>query len=90
MNKKTKKMVAVEERFNQALETMLPPLVTERGLSATAEEIGVSKATNRPLYLLIKSGPAAMSVELVARLIKLCVASAADVDAFFVEIVVLP
>ena len=43
--RKTKKMIAVEERFQQPLEEMLPPLVTENGLSATAEELGVSKAT---------------------------------------------
>ena len=43
--KKTKKMAAVEERFNQPLERMLPEMVTEEGLSATAERLGVSKAT---------------------------------------------
>ena len=31
MRRKTKKMAAVEERFQQPLEVMLPPLVTERG-----------------------------------------------------------
>ena len=45
MNRKTKKMAAVEERFQQPLEKMLPRLVTEQGLSATADQIGVSKAT---------------------------------------------
>jgi peptide deformylase len=45
MNRKTKKMTAVEERFQQPLEKMLPELVTERGLSATAVQLGVSKAT---------------------------------------------
>ena len=45
MNRKTKMMVAVEEQFQQPLEKMLPKLVTEHGLSATAEELGVSKAT---------------------------------------------
>lgn len=54
MRRKTKKMVAVEERFQQPLEKMLPPLVTEQGLSATADEIGVSKATLG--YWLLKLG----------------------------------
>ncbi len=54
MHRKTKKMAAVQERFNQPLEKMLPTLVTERGLSATAEELGVSKATLG--YWLLKLG----------------------------------
>ncbi len=54
MRRKTKKMAAVEERFNKPLEEMLPPMVTEQGLSATAEEIGVSKATLG--YWLLKLG----------------------------------
>ena len=54
MRRKTKKMAAVEERFQQPLEKMLPPLVTEFGLSATADEIGVSKATLG--YWLLKLG----------------------------------
>lgn len=45
MNRKTKKMLAVEEAFKQPLEKMLPAMVTENGLSATAGELGVSKAT---------------------------------------------
>ena len=45
MRRKTKKMQAVEQRFKQPLEKMLPPLVTEIGLSATADRLGVSKAT---------------------------------------------
>ena len=52
--RKTKKMIAVEERFQQPLEEMLPPRVTENGLSATAEELGVSKATLG--YWLLKLG----------------------------------
>ena len=43
--RKTKKMIAVEERFRQPLEKMLPEMVTEQGLSATADYLGVSKAT---------------------------------------------
>ena len=45
MRRKTKKMQSVEQRFQQPLEKMLPPLVTEIGLSATADRLGVSKAT---------------------------------------------
>ena len=52
--KKTKKMVAVEEKFGNDLEIMLPPLVTENGLSATADSLGVSKATLG--YWLLKLG----------------------------------
>ena len=54
LRRKTKKMAEVEERFQQPLEKMLPPLVTENGLSATAEELGVSKATLG--YWLLKLG----------------------------------
>jgi hypothetical protein len=54
VNKKTKKMVAVEERFQRPLEKMLPELVTEQGLSATADQLGVSKATLG--YWLLKLG----------------------------------
>lgn len=54
MTRKTKKMVAVEERFNQALEKMLPEMVTDQGLSATADQLGVSKATLG--YWLLKLG----------------------------------
>jgi hypothetical protein len=54
MNRKTKKMAAVEERYQQPLEKMLPQLVTEHGLSATAEQLGVSKATLG--YWLLKLG----------------------------------
>ena len=52
--RKTKKMIAVEEKFKQPLEEMLPPMVTENGLSATADELGVSKATLG--YWLLKLG----------------------------------
>ena len=52
--RKTKKMIAVEERFKQPLEEILPPMVTENGLSATADELGVSKATLG--YWLLKLG----------------------------------
>ena len=54
MRRKTKKMAAVEERFQQPLEDMLPALVTEQGLSVTANQLGVSKATLG--YWLLKLG----------------------------------
>ena len=38
-------MIAVEERFRQPLEKMLPEMVTEQGLTATTDYLGVSKAT---------------------------------------------
>ena len=44
-NRKTRKTLAVEERFRQPLEKMLPEMVTEQGLTATADYLGVSKAT---------------------------------------------
>ena len=54
MARKTKKMAAVEGKFHQPLERMLPEMVTENGLSATADELGVSKATLG--YWLLKLG----------------------------------
>ena len=43
--RKTKKMIAVEERFRQPLEDMLPEMDTEQGLTGAADHLGVSKAT---------------------------------------------
>ena len=43
--RKTRKMLAVEERFRQPLEKILPEMVTEQGQTATADYLGVSKAT---------------------------------------------
>lgn len=54
MNRKTKKMAAVEDRFHQPLEKLLPEMVTEQGLSGTADYLGVSKATLG--YWLLKLG----------------------------------
>lgn len=54
MTRKTKKMVIVEEKFSQPLEKLLPEMVTEQGLSATADYLGVSKATLG--YWLLKLG----------------------------------
>ncbi len=54
MVRKTRKMTAVEDRFGQSLEKMLPEMVTEHGLSATADQLDVSKATLA--YWLLKLG----------------------------------
>lgn len=54
MRRKTKKMIAVEERIQQPLEKVLPEMVTDQGLSHTADELGVSKATLG--YWLLKLG----------------------------------
>ena len=54
MTRKTKKMLAVEERFHQPLERILPEMVTEQGLTASADYLGVSKATLG--YWLLKLG----------------------------------
>ena len=54
MVRKTKKMTDVEDRIGQPLEKMLPEMVTDEGLSATADKLGVSKATLG--YWLLKLG----------------------------------
>ena len=54
MARKTKKMIAVEDRWRQPLEKMLPEMVTEQGLSRSAEQLGVRKATLG--YWLLKLG----------------------------------
>ena len=54
MARKTKKMLVVEDRHHQPLERMLPEMVTDQGLSATADQLGVSKATLG--YWLLKLG----------------------------------
>ena len=45
MADKTKKMARIEKEWEESLETLLPKMVTARGLSKTAERLGVSKAT---------------------------------------------
>lgn len=45
MARKTKMMVQVEDTFQRPLERLLPEMINEKGLSATAGELGVSKAT---------------------------------------------
>jgi hypothetical protein len=54
MVRKTPLMLRVEAQYNRPLERLLPEIVNEKGLSATAEEFGVSKATVG--YWLLKMG----------------------------------
>ena len=54
MARKTKLMLKVEESHQRSLERLLPEMVNEKGLSVTADELGVSKATLG--YWLLKLG----------------------------------
>jgi hypothetical protein len=54
MARKTKLMIRVEEEHSRSLERLLPEMVNEKGLSVTALELGVSKATLG--YWLLKLG----------------------------------
>ena len=54
MAKKTKLMQRVEREHQRPLERLLPEMVNEKGLSGTAEDLGVSKATLA--YWLLKLG----------------------------------
>jgi hypothetical protein len=54
MARKTRLMAQVEERFKQPLERLLPEMINEHGLSATAQSLEVSKATLG--YWLLKLG----------------------------------
>lgn len=54
MARKTKLMQRVEKEHQRPLERLLPEMVNERGLSATADELKVSKATLG--YWLLKLG----------------------------------
>lgn len=54
MGRKTKLMLRVEAQHQRPLEKLLPELVNERGLSATADELDISKATLG--YWLLKLG----------------------------------
>jgi hypothetical protein len=54
MARKTRLMMQVEERFKQPLERLLPEMINESGLSATAGSLEVSKATLG--YWLLKLG----------------------------------
>ena len=54
MARKTKLMQRVEDEYQRPLEKLLPEMVNEMGLSGTAEELRVSKATLG--YWLLKLG----------------------------------
>ncbi len=54
MARKTNLMLRVEKEFDRPLERLLPELVNEQGLTATADAIGVSKATLG--YWMLKLG----------------------------------
>ena len=54
MARKTKLMQRVESDHQRPLERLLPEMVNEYGLSETASELGVSKATLG--YWLLKLG----------------------------------
>ena len=54
MARKTKLMMRVEKEFDSPLERLLPDLVNEQGLTATADTLGVSKATLG--YWMLKLG----------------------------------
>lgn len=54
MARKTKLMQRVEDSYQRSLERLLPEMVNEKGLSVTADELGVSKATLG--YWLLKLG----------------------------------
>lgn len=63
MAKKTKLMAKVERAHNnQPLERLLPEMLNEQGLTATAVALGVSKATLG--YWLLKLGIAVRRVAL--------------------------
>ncbi|MBT17906.1 MAG: hypothetical protein CL889_02890 [Dehalococcoidia bacterium] len=54
MARKTRLMTQVEEKHRQPLERLLPEMINEQGLSATAHALEVSKATLG--YWLLKLG----------------------------------
>ena len=54
MARKTRLMQRVEDSYQRPLERLLPEMVNEMGLSITAQELGVSKATLG--YWLLKLG----------------------------------
>ena len=45
MARKTKMMLRVEDSYQRPLESLLPEMINEKGLSATAGELGISNAT---------------------------------------------
>lgn len=61
MARKTRLMQNVEDRYRQPLERLLPEMINEHGLTATAQTLDVSKATLG--YWLLKLG---ISVQRIA------------------------
>jgi len=53
--KKTTAMLAVERRFKAPVEKLVPDLISIYGITRTAEEIGVSRATVGQWFLRIKT-----------------------------------
>jgi hypothetical protein len=62
MTRKTKFMRRVEEQYQQPLEVLLPKKITEQGLTLTAKELGVGKATLG--YWMLKLGVSTIRVVL--------------------------
>ncbi len=54
MQRKSKLMRQVEQRYNRPLEQLLPEMYNQMGLPAMAEEMGVNKGTL--WYWLLKFG----------------------------------
>ena len=54
MARKTRLMQSVEDRYRQPLERLLPEMINEHGLTSTAQQLEVSKATLG--YWLLKLG----------------------------------
>lgn len=52
--RKTKKMIDAEARFGRPLESVLPALITDEGLTGAAAIIGISKASMG--YWMLKLG----------------------------------
>lgn len=52
--RKTKLMRRIEDKFQRPLETLVPELVNQHGLSHAADEMGVSSATLS--YWMLKLG----------------------------------
>ena len=52
--RKTELVKRVESDFNRSLERLLPEMITENGLTGTAEVLGVKKSTLN--YWLLKLG----------------------------------
>ena len=42
--KKSKKMLQVEKKYRRSLESLLPELINDNGLTATADELSIGKA----------------------------------------------